>query len=68
MKKPISLEDAARTLLGRERDDNEQETSNRGARPPSKITLPTVKWMEKPGPEWEAPQKPPKLVRKRGKA
>jgi hypothetical protein len=35
----ITLEDAARAMLGHE-DDGEQETSNRGVRPPSKITLP----------------------------
>jgi hypothetical protein len=53
----ISLEDAARAMLGREKDD-EQEKSRSGIRPVSKITLPRVAWVEKPGPEWTEPPKP----------
>jgi hypothetical protein len=60
----LSLEDAARALLGREHDNNEQEASHRGDRPPSKITLPRVAWLEKAGPEW---LEPPKPARRKGK-
>jgi hypothetical protein len=66
MKKTIGLEDAARAMLGREHDNDDDETAGRkGVRPPSKITLPRVKWLDKPGPEWVEPPKP---ARKRGKA
>jgi hypothetical protein len=52
----ITLEEAARAMLGRE--DEDEEKPNRGSRPPSKITLPRVAWLDRPGPQWEEPPRP----------
>jgi hypothetical protein len=56
----ITLEDAARAMLGRENDDEQEKSRSGGGR--SKITLPRVAWLEKPGPEWI---EPPKQARRR---
>jgi hypothetical protein len=55
---PITIEDAARAVLNRQRqDDDDPEKTNAGVRQ-AKITLPRVAWLEKPGPQWDEPPKP----------
>jgi hypothetical protein len=51
----ITIEDAARAVLNRQRqDDDDPEKSNAGVRQ-AKITLPRVAWLEKSGPQWDEP-------------
>jgi hypothetical protein len=52
----ITLEKAARAMLGRERDDDEE--SQRGSRPPPKVTLAKLSFMERPMPSWQEPPRP----------
>jgi hypothetical protein len=66
MKNRITIEDAARAMLGREHDNDDDETAGRkGVRPSAKITLPRLNFLERPMPAWEEPPKP---ARRRGKA
>lgn len=66
MKRPLTLEQAARVHLRGERhvSDPDDEDRRQGMRTP-KVTLPRVRWLERPGPEWVEPPQP-KRARKRG--
>jgi hypothetical protein len=61
----ITFEDASRAVRNRQRQDDEEGPGQKGARPPAKITLPRLNFLERPMPAWEEPPKP---ARRRGKA
>jgi hypothetical protein len=52
----MSLEKAARALLGKTDDENDAKRREHGYRP--KITLPRLKFLEKPMPPWDEPNRP----------
>jgi hypothetical protein len=57
MSQRVTIEEATRALLGRD-DEDDEDNPKRDGRPPRRITLPRVKWLDKPGPEWVEPPKP----------